>query len=51
MKLFRKKTVRVPEDLPPVAGGDTRYASLNYIPLQDFAELSRARNAGGGKAE
>ena len=37
------------EDMPPVPGGDTRYSSLNYIPLEDFRELSRARNAGGQK--
>jgi HK97 family phage portal protein len=32
------------EDMPPVPGGDTRYASLNYAPLEDWAELSRNRN-------
>lgn len=37
------------EDMPPVPGGDTRYSSLNYIPLEDFRELSRSRNAGGQK--
>ena len=31
------------EDLPPVPGGDSRYASFNYGPLEDWAELSRAR--------
>lgn len=35
------------EDLPAVPGGDTRNASLNYIPLELFEELSVARNAGG----
>lgn len=35
------------EDAPAVAGGETRYASLNYIPLEDFVELSRNRNTGG----
>jgi HK97 family phage portal protein len=40
------------EDLPSVPGGDGRYASLNYVPLADWAELSRTRaekGAGGEK--
>ena len=36
------------EDMPNVLGGDTRYASLNYVPLELFEELSKNRNAGGG---
>ncbi len=32
------------EDRPHVPGGDTRYASLNYIPLELFQELSISRN-------
>jgi HK97 family phage portal protein len=35
------------EDMPKVPGGDTRYASLNYVPLEDFKELSKSRNGGG----
>lgn len=31
------------EDMPGVPGGDVRYASLNYVPLEDFADLSRRR--------
>lgn len=31
------------EDRPPVSGGDARYASLNYVPLADWMELSRRR--------
>ena len=31
------------EDMPPAPGGDERYASLNYVPLRDWAELSRLR--------
>lgn len=31
------------EDLPSVPGGDSRYASLNYVPLVDWRELSRLR--------
>lgn len=35
------------EDLPSVSGGETRLASLNYIPLELFYELAIARNKGG----
>ncbi len=38
--------IRGLEDLPAVPGGDSRYSSLNYIPLELFAELSRLRAAG-----
>jgi phage portal protein BeeE len=31
------------EDMPSVPGGNVRYASLNYVPLEDFRELSRIR--------
>lgn len=31
------------EDLPSVPGGASRYASLNYVPLEDWQELSRIR--------
>ena len=31
------------EDLPDVPGGDERRASLNYVPLRDWPELSRLR--------
>lgn len=34
------------EDLPNVPGGDTRQASLNFVPLEDFRELSLLRNGG-----
>lgn len=37
------------EDLPDVEGGDTRYASLNYVPLEAFTRLSENRNQGGTK--
>ena len=40
------------EDMPAVAGGDERYASLNYVPLKDWAKLSSlraARESGGDK--
>ena len=35
------------EDLPEVPGGDTRQASLNYVPLEDWQRLSKVRNEGG----
>ncbi len=38
------------EDMPDVPGGDERYASLNYIPLEKFRELSISRNAKGGES-
>ena len=34
------------EDEPAVEGGDTRYASLNHVPLEDFKRLSETRNGG-----
>jgi hypothetical protein len=34
------------EDMPDVPGGDTRYASLNYVPLEDFQRLSTQRSGG-----
>lgn len=34
------------EDRPKVPGGSIRYASLNYVPLELFEELSRKRNQG-----
>lgn len=41
------------EDMPNVDGGDERYASLNYVPLQDFREISlaRAKSGNGGNGE
>ncbi len=35
------------DDRPAVPGGDARYASLNYVPLEDWAALSRQRAEGG----
>lgn len=34
------------EDLPDVPGGNVRLASLNYVPLERFEELSVKRNGG-----
>lgn len=39
------------EDLPAVPGGDVRYASWNYGPLEDFRELSSIRALGGVEKE
>jgi len=36
--------IRELEDLPDVPGGDERMASLNYVPLELFRELSLSRN-------
>ena len=35
--------IRALEDLPDVPGGSGRSASLNYVPLEDWRELSRLR--------
>lgn len=40
---FSVNEIRALEDLPPVPGGDTHYASLNYVPLEDFRQLSTTR--------
>lgn len=41
------------EDIPNVPGGHLRRASLNYVPLDLWEELSRSRNGGAaaGKEE
>ena len=41
------------EDIPNVPGGHLRRASLNYVPLDMWEELSRTRNSGAatGKEE
>ena len=40
---FSVNDVRALEDLPDVPGGEHRRASLNYVPLEDWPELSRQR--------
>lgn len=45
--VYSVNDIRALEDLPDVAGGDTRNASLNYVPLELFYELSVKRNTGG----
>ena len=51
--VYAPNEIRALEDLKDVPGGDTRYASLNYIPLELFAELSvlRAQNKQGGEKD
>lgn len=43
--------VRGHDDLPAIPGGDEYAASLNYVPLSDWKELSRSRNGLGEKTE
>lgn len=43
--------IRGLEDLPGVPGGQTRYASWNYGPLEDFVKLSVIRALGGAAQE
>ena len=38
------------EDMPDVEGGDRRRASLNYVPLDLWPDLSIKRNGGNGNA-
>ena len=45
--VFSVNDILALEDLPDVEGGDGRYASLNYVPLADWARLSEQRNQGG----
>ncbi len=40
--------VRALEDLPDIPGGDEHRASLNYVPLSRWPELSMLRAGGGG---
>lgn len=43
--------IRALEDMPDVPGGDRRKASLNYVPLDMWAELSVERNTTTGVSE
>ena len=48
---MKKDEIRALEDMADVAGGGEHYASLNYVPLEDWRELSRIRaekGAGNG---
>ncbi len=46
---FSVNDIREKEDLPDVEGGDERNASLNYVPLSLWRELSIKRNGGNKK--
>lgn len=48
--IYSPNECRELEDMPPIPGGDIHFASLNYVPLSRFEELSLNRNqpAGGG---
>jgi len=46
---FSVNDIRALEDLPDVEGGDEYQASLNYVPLRHWAELSMLRNGGTTK--
>lgn len=48
---FSVNDVRALEDLPDIPGGDFHRASLNYVPLEEWAELSRVRAASRVPAE
>ena len=45
---FSPNDIRSLEDLPDIEGGDDYYASLNYVPLEDWKQLSQDRAAGRG---
>lgn len=45
---FSVNDIRALEDLPDVDGGDDHYASLNYVPLSDWKELSKQRASSNG---
>lgn len=44
--VFSPNDIAELEDRPDVPGGDRRAASLNYVPLDLWPELSVRRNAG-----
>lgn len=45
---FSANDIRALEDMPDIAGGDDYYASLNYVPLELFRQLSISRNVKEG---
>ena len=47
LSVFSPDDIAALEDLPNVPGGDRRRASLNYVPLDLWPELSAQRNGGG----
>lgn len=51
MGAYSVNEIRSLEDLPAVPGGDIRLGSLNYVPLESFAELARLRAIRGSSAD
>ena len=49
--VFSPNDILALEDMPDVPGGERRRASLNYVPLDLWAELSTRRNSGGAGEE
>lgn len=50
--VFSANDILALEDLPDVEGGDERYASLNYVPLSLWRELSvNGKKGGNGNAD
>lgn len=47
--VFSVNDINELEDRPDVEGGNTRYASLNYVPLSLFEQLSIDRNSTKGR--
>lgn len=41
--VYSVNDIRALEDMEAVEGGNSRYASLNYVPLEDWRKLSRLR--------
>lgn len=48
---FSVNDIMALEDMPDVEGGDERYASLNYVPLSLWRDLSITRASGNGGTE
>ena len=44
---YNANEIRALEDLPAILGGESYYASLNYVPLDQFRVLSTIRASGG----
>ena len=49
--VYSVNDIRALEDLPDVPGGDSRYASWNYGPLENWDALSIIRALGGQAPE
>lgn len=48
---FSVNDIRALEDLPDVEGGDEHKASLNFVPLSEWKNISVSRASNGGKNE